>query len=383
MFSRTHLTARRLFCAFAVVAVFATFSITRSSADTTGAAPAVTNEDSHPLPDHIAPADKRIQYEGRFDTGDPAGPRCSWSASAIRVKFQGTALDVDLSDPGQGDAYEIVEDGLATGSFPTLPGTHAYRVFTGSGTHTLSLVKRTEAFCGITQFLGFDLAAGGKLLDPGKTPTRKIEVIGDSISCGYGDEAASQNEHFTPATENAYLAYGAVAARSLGAEYTCVAWSGKKMWPDNTLPELYDRTLPTDPTSKWDYSRWTPDVAVINLATNDWARGAPDETGWTAAYEAFIGHVRQNYPKAMIYCMSSPMMSGGARDQAISYLTKIVADRNAAGDTRVKLLIVPTQDMKDGIGADWHPNATTHTKDAAILDAAIEHDLGWKPVGTK
>ncbi len=72
-------------------------------------------------------------------------------------------------------------------------------------------------------------------------------MIGDSISCGYGNEGKSQNEHFSPDTENARDAYGAIAARRLGADYACVAWSGRKMWPDNTVPEIYDRALPQDP----------------------------------------------------------------------------------------------------------------------------------------
>ena len=88
-----------------------------------------------------------------------------------------------------------------------------------------------------------------------------------------------------------------------------VAWSGRKMWPDNNIPAIYDRALPTDPTSRWDFARWTPDSVLINLATNDFGAGVPDADQWTAAYAAFVRRVRTNYPKATIYLSSGPMMS--------------------------------------------------------------------------
>ena len=111
-------------------------------------------------------------------------------------------------------------------------GAHLYRVVSGltAGEHTVRLVKATEPMIGVTQIQGFQLSAGGQLL-PQPAPRRRLEVIGDSISCGYGNEGANQNEHFTPKTENAYFTYGADAARSLGADYVCLAWSGRKMWP--------------------------------------------------------------------------------------------------------------------------------------------------------
>jgi len=34
----------------------------------------------------------------------------------------------------------------------------------------------------------------------------------------------------------------------------------------------------------------------------------------------------------------------------------------------------------EGIGADYHPNVKTHEKMAAKFEAALQSDLGWKPV---
>ena len=42
-------------------------------------------------------------------------------------------------------------------------------------------------------------------------------------------------------------------------------------------------------------------------------------------------------------------------------------------------LHLPVQNIgSDGLGADWHPSVKTHRKNAALLAAALERDLGWK-----
>ena len=93
-----------------------------------------------------------------------------------------------------------------------------------AGTHVVELYRRTEASQGEAQFLGFDFGSG-KLLSPPAAKARRIELVGDSISCGYGDEGANQSCPFTADTENHYLSYGALAARAVDAELITVAWS--------------------------------------------------------------------------------------------------------------------------------------------------------------
>ena len=285
-----------------------------------------------PLPNAVAPTDPRVRYEGRFDTSDPAGPRCAWPASSATLRFLGNALNVRLGDTDT-DRYQVVVDGRPASILTPKGGTHTYRVFDAlkPAPHTVTLVKQTESFFGTTQFLGFGVSKGGRLLPPPARPTRRIEVIGDSISCGYGNLAKDQYEKFSPDNESAYLSYGAVAARALSAEYVCIAWSGRKMWPNNTMPEIYDKTLPLDTSSHWDAAKWTPDAVVVNLSTNDFNGSTPDRKGWIAGYEAFLTRVRTQYPQAAVYCATSPMMGGDQGATAKSYLTQIVADENTAG----------------------------------------------------
>jgi hypothetical protein len=338
-------------------------------------------QDAPALPVIVSPTASQIKYTGRFAQAS-TGESCSWPASEVAIRFYSRAVNVRLNESDNNDEYQVFLDGVPTAVLVPSSGDHLYRLYTStaSQTHSLALVKRTETLFGVGTFEGFQLATGGKLLRP-NTHLHKIEVIGDSISCGYGDEAARQTEHFSSATEDAAFAYGAVASRALDADYVCIAWSGKKMWPDNTLPELYDRTLAADTNSKWDFTRWVPGAVVINLSTNDFNGAVLDQAGWTAGYEAFIKHVRSNYPKAMIYCTTSPMMSGPNADTLLKYLNQIVADEKASGDDRVAIMPFKTQDGSLGFGADWHPNIENQAKTASTMVATISRDMNWK-VGT-
>ena len=337
-------------------------------------------------PVEVAITRATVRTMGRFDFRDGAGPRSQWSAGAITLRFQGTDISAKIRDSGGADYLQIVIDGKPTRVLPLQKDEHLYSIGEGlpNAPHTLTLFKRTEAFVGIVHYTGFQLNAGGKMLPPPAPSKHRLEVIGDSISCGYGNEGANQNEHFAPATENAYMTYGAIAARKFNADYTCMAWSGKKMWPDNAIPEIYDRALPTDPGSSWDFSQQIPDAVLINLATNDFGKENPDEKGWTEAYKAFLARVRKNYPEAHLYCAIGSMMNDSypAGHRALStvraYLLKVVADTRAAGDPNVSVLEFTPQDAKNGLGADYHPNVKTHEIMAEKLVEALARDLKWK-----
>lgn len=325
----------------------------------------------------IAPTDPLIRYVGRFD----GNVRAAWSASTVEFTVSGGPVSVKLKDNGK-NLWQVVIDGKPAAVLALEAGEKTYSVADlPSGSHRIELVKRTEAAVGTTQILGLQIGDDAKLLPSAARP-RRIEVIGDSISCGFGNEAPSQKDPFTPGTENAWLAYGAVAARAVNADYVCVAWSGKKLWPDNTIVELYDRVLPYSEKPVWDFTRQVPDVVVVNLGTNDFGKANPDEAGWVAAYVGFIQSIRAHYPKAPIYCAVGTMMGDWnserkPRTTILAYLEKVIAQANAAGGPPVRLIDFGIQKQENGIGASWHPSAKTHELMGAQLATALKADLGW------
>ncbi len=327
-----------------------------------------------------------VLYIGRFDTSDPAGPKFGWSATTVKANFQGTEVSVKLTSSGD-NWFNVIVDGTVrtpvnvpsgtSGSTPILLASGL-----ASGQHTIELVRRTEAWVGDVQFLGFTYGSGTELSPPAAS-ARRIEFIGDSITCGYGIEGASQYQSFTTKNENAYLAYGSVTARLLGADQITVAWSGKGMIRNyggdttDTMPTLYPRTLPNSATPVWDSGKWIPQVAVVNLCTNDYASGIPDQTQFVTAYTNFVKKLRSQYSSAHIYCALGPMLSGDNLASARNYIGSVVSALNSAGDAKVHFIEFPVQDGSLGYGEDWHPSVATQALMADQLAARIQIDLGW------
>jgi lysophospholipase L1-like esterase len=325
-----------------------------------------------------------VLYIGRFDTRDSAGPKFAWSNTTIKANFQGTGISANLKSTGD-NWFNVIIDGVVQTPINTPAGSSSsYTLASGltNGTHTVELVKRTEAWIGDVQFLGFTVT-DGSLLAPPAPSSKRIEFIGDSITCGYGNEGPSQYQSFTNKNENSYLAYGSVASRLLGADSITVSWSGKGIYRNyggNTtdlMPSLYSRVLPYDTTLDWDYTKWTPQVVVLNLCTNDFSTGTPDETAFKTAYSSFVDRIRSQYPDAHIYCALGPMLSWDSLTNARKYISSVVTDKYTSGDTKVHFIEFPAQDAANGYGEDWHPSVKTHQLMADQLAAQLKTDLGW------
>lgn len=315
-----------------------------------------------------------IHLVGRIDQSGGVR-RSQWSATGIEVLVSGTLLTAELSGVGH---VTVEVDRKPILAVALTPGSNTVNVpLAGGGQHRVRILKRTEPFVGTITW--GDVSTDGKFSKP-KPPQRRLEIIGDSISCGYGNLGLDRNEHFKNELEDATQTYGFLAGQAVGAETWIHAWSGKKMWPDNDIPSIYDRILPTEATPIWTFSSPAPDAIVINLGTNDFGPGNPPEAGWTAGYADFVRRVRKLAPKAVIYCATGSMMSDsyppGARALSTlkDYLNRMVGK---LGDTKVKRIDFETQTEADGIGSDWHPSVKTHQKMAARLTEALRRDLGW------
>jgi len=337
-----------------------------------------------PTPTGIPGSD--VLLIGRFETSDPAGPKFGWSATTIKANFQGTEVSIMLTSTGD-NWINVIIDGTVRSPINVPSGTSGSSPILlasglSSGSHSVEIVRRTEAWVGDMQFLGFDVGSG-TLLTPPAALSRRIEFIGDSITCGYGNEGTDQYQSFTTPNENAYLAYGSVTSRLLGADQITVAWSGKGVIrnyggdTDELMPELYSRILPYDTTNLWDPSQWIPHVVVINLCTNDYSTGIPDRTQFISAYTNFVQRIRSQYPSAHIYCALGPMLSGDNLSSARDYISSVVNSLLSSGDARMHFIEFPAQDGSLGYGEDWHPSVATHQLMANQLAAQIRSDLGW------
>ena len=320
-------------------------------------------------------AEPGIHWVGRYDDTEPGAMRMGWSGAGFVVRFDGTGVSVDMDDSAY--HYTVVLDGVVQPRFDTTPGRQIYAIATDlpSAEHTVEFYRRTEGNFGPTAV--YDVVPDGELLAPPPV-TRRMEVIGDSISAGYGNEGEAPCS-FSSQTENHYLTYGAVAARAVGAEVHTVAWSGKGViynygdGVDEPLPEIYDRTVATEGAS-WGFE-WQPDVVVINLGTNDFSTdNDPSQELFTSSYVAFLEHLRSVYPNAFLLAVA-PSLFGPEVPVVEGYLLDVVAQRQAAGDPDVAYANINVEWI--GSGCDGHPNVVTHAGMADRLVQELQEHLGW------
>lgn len=333
----------------------------------------------------VAPGDSHLRFSGRFDRSDPKGPRCAWPGSAVTVAFQGSGVAFMLRDSEAEDYVLAVVDGKTGSVFKVTREENTFRAAAGlaPGRHVVTLFKRTEPLVGTLQLCGIQLDEGAVLLDPPERPARRILFVGDSITCGYGNLAKAKEEHFSPATEDNYQAYGALTARALAADYTAIAWSGKCLAGANSIVPLFEFSLPGHEQCVWAFAETPPDVVVINLGTNDFRQKNPDRQGWIEAYCAFIRRIRKLAPNAQVYCLLGSMMNDyyPAGNKSLTtirgYVQEVVERCHSGGDKAVHLAECAPQLPEHGYGADWHPNVKTHQVMADTLLAVIRKDLAW------
>jgi lysophospholipase L1-like esterase len=328
-----------------------------------------------------------------FDVRRPA--RFAWSGSSFEVRFTGSALTMRLRAAALDPAtpYSVRVDGRAPVVLDVSSTRERYELAAGldpAQPHEVVVTREAEANAGVHELLGVDLAPDGRFL-PARERRLRIEVIGDSITCGYGVLGADAHCGFTYATERASEAYAARLGRALDADVTTVCWSGRGIVRNydgsttGTMPELFERTLPGAPPVSWTFATAPPpDAVVINLGTNDFlgGEGQPlDLAAFEDAYVRFARRVREVYPRAALLVTTSPMLhaeptpsgAGTVKELARTRLENVVARRSAEGDKQIEL--IQLDDASAHWGCNYHPDVAMNVAIAARLEPVIRARL--------
>ncbi len=347
----------------------------------------------------IPASDTGFYYLGRIDYRNPTSIRFAHTGVSIRFRFEGGTCIVRLKNKSTGkdkegnlykNYYTVTIDNGKPQLYSVSNDDDKIQIKgLSGGVNEVAIFKRTEALVGEGIFEGIEIENGKALLPVTDRKTRKIEFIGNSITCGYGNEGTSKECPFSPETENAYMAYGAITARKLDADYTAVAYSGKGMYRNfdatttNTMSLIYDRIFPDSLASpKWNPKKYQPDVVVVNLGTNDFAKGIPDSVIFVNTYVNFLKRLRSYYPSAVILCIEGPMMNdnypAGTRSltKAKNYILASIEKMKVVGEKRV-FTFFPTPQGEGDYGCDWHPNIKRHEKMAEELTKEIKRLMNW------
>lgn len=275
----------------------------------------------------IKPDHKYIKYMGRIDSTDNSNYKLFWSGTSAKVKFKGTTIKTLIWDEKGKNYYNvIVDDSLYILYLDDYKRWYTLASNLKDTIHTVELFKRTEFKSGTTNFYGFRLSDGGKILPLIKNcKNRMIEFYGNSITSGYGVEDYSGSDSPDSIYTNNYYSYSAITARNFNADYSCIAESGIGImisWFPEVIDDIWDKLDPLDENSKWDFSLIQPNIVVVNLFQNDsWLvnkpyhkefkkkfdTSPPDEKYIVSSYMKFISKIRAVYPNTNIICVLGNM----------------------------------------------------------------------------
>ena len=210
-----------------------------------------------------------------------------------------------------------------------------------------------------------------KAIKPSKYKDLRIEYIGDSITCAWGIESASEADPFKTTTQNFELTYAFLSAKELDADYSGVCYSGSGVAGGGSqMPKVYTQTNAfTSYNEEWDFDKFPNDIVVINLGTNDMAFAAESKhDDYIQEYTNFLQLIREKNPDAYIICTLGMM----GCETLFPLIEKAIT---LFGDKKVSGFLLPAQKAEDGIGSQYHPNKVTHAKAGKIVAEKIQEIL--------
>lgn len=330
----------------------------------------------------------------------------NWTCSGFETRFTGTTLQAELlsiSEKAPMTKDEIYEfpcigvflDGSDTPSLriELKEPKKWYTLYQSEmpSTHTIKIVKLSENARGKSGVTKIETDGCLELPTLSK-PSCKLEFIGDSITCGYGNEASGRDAPFLTSEENGWTAYASLAAKRLNAEYRCVSVSGISIsngsFKASPFPypmmegiyeytdRLYELSTGENPEGlRWNFKAHPVDLICINLGTNDvilikMAQDkAEEEKLFMRNYKKFIQKVRElNGPKTEICCTLGPLdyyLYDNIKEAVDQYIAE-------SGDQHIRCFkFGGVNPMMEGFGADGHPCMKTHERMANELTDKI------------
>lgn len=348
----------------------------------------------------VLPSNPSVKVQGRVDASNPERYRFDYPGVSFSMRFSGSS---SLAAKLKGSAktyFEAFIDGK-----PALDPSGRQAIYRSIGDttivvasklsknqpHEVVLFKRTENLDNIpAEFMGFvvdDKASCAPAAPLYKA--RKIEFLGNSITCAFGTESKGKDSKFTPETENNYLSYANILARAFDADVNLVARSGRgvvRNYNDRsmvstreaTVPKLFSRVFDSDSTISWNFTRYTPNAVVVNLGTNDYSTTPhPYKALFVDGYLKLIAQIRAAYGnQAQIFCIVGPMID----EPCYSYVKEVVEiQRITNSDPHIHFIGIPKSilSLEKDYGAAGHPGGDGQKKMAQMVAPVISTVMNW------
>jgi lysophospholipase L1-like esterase len=311
------------------------------------------------------PTSPDIRYYGRWDNSADDTFKSYFGGSYFKVNFTGTTAKIKLAAPS--DIYVKIDNGDevlykgANGIVDLTP------IPLEQGIHFLRVSSSTQNL--VIKFQGLILDEGAVTRQPPESNTL-IEFIGDSVTEGY----------LTP--RESLTSYAWKAGEILNAEHTQIAYVGiclkdgvkYELERNIGMSKTYFKLQPTEThqySPDWDSGRYSPDIIVINLGSNDSSAKVSD-SDFEGAYIEFLSNIRTKHPEAEIFVLRT---FGSLKQNKVFMAAPTVAAVNSIidqGDNKIHFIdtqgwLTEASDFKDNV----HPSEQGHDKAAGKLSEIL------------
>ncbi|MHA3789425.1 SGNH/GDSL hydrolase family protein [Flavobacterium hauense] len=317
---------------------------------------------------NIPAKDKSIfSTSGRVETLKDNSIVLIGSAASVTFGFTGTECTIHVKAQDHHNYIVIEVDGKYIGRQQIQTSDNAIPVKAATnGKHIVNIYKATEAANGNVIFT----SAEGNLFNAKKTVKKKIEFIGDSITCGMGNDTIAipcgKGEWYDQ--HNGYYSYAPITARALGTDFLLSSVSGigiYRNWNDEhideaIMPDVYENLYLNKDNSKPYTFGFNPDITCIALGTNDFSEGDGkkprlpfNEEKYVANYISFIKTVYKHSPNTQIVLLDSPMVKGEKSKTYAKCLNRIKDAINSEKGHKPVTVFIYKEVIPHGCG--YHP----------------------------
>jgi hypothetical protein len=341
---------------------------------------------------------KFFDYAGRIDISIPASPQFFYAGSMVRFKFTGTSLSAVVNRFDQwgslwitavidGNEYYVKSDFADNGIDTVVNFTDDLE----DTVHTGYIVKRHE----INEKFSFKGIIVKNLLPPTFRDDLKIEVFGDSVCAGEltelpGFEGCEDPPNTNLAYDNVLSSFVMITAKNLNAKIHNNSQGGLALlhgtgWfhgPEYIgLEDTFDKMCyapELGEVSSWDFSRFTPDIVIIEVAQNDSHNGVTDtidlsmknpehKKRWTDKYKEIVRILHSHYKTSRFIFTTTIINHEEEWDTALVEMAKELTENG--------IPCYKNTFTDNGCGTPGHPRKSEQQKMADELTAFIREEV--------
>ncbi|MDR2201198.1 MAG: GDSL-type esterase/lipase family protein [Clostridiales bacterium] len=340
--------------------------------------------------------EKLIKMHGRhYESGSGSAVWFNQTASGFEINFRGISLSAEFTADWKTTELSIqpqlqifVDDEndapSATRLELAVKGKRTYTIVDGLtyGDHNIKIFKKSESVLYGTAYSRIALHAiscKGEIVSSSNRKPLKIEVFGDSVTCGYGMSARPFETEFSTRTEEGLQTYAYLTARALDADLQIMAASGwginVGLGPNTSVPTWFNYA-DINCTALWDHTKFRPDIIIINLGANDAAYIRGDAAGpvsktesdrrlneYIMRYGVFLETLQDVYGEGLkILCCYGVM----SETEIYAPIDEMVERLNTQG-----LINIHSLKLSEGVGngkaLHGHPTYQTNIESVEIL----------------